>query len=842
MDSFSSEDEKQVSTDDGVYEKTSSFSKSSYRKDLTDRVASANDVKLAISRIDELSLDQALDILRTAADYHKDDMNFSEEAMAKIQLILQGPEAYPADAEVYEFDAKVEAALIKFFSPYPEVRSIASIDDEEDVPVESLRAYVILVVWTIVGSGVNQFFSSRLPQITLTTDIMQLLIYFTARVLEFLPDVGFTVFGTRVSANPGPWSFKEQMFCTIAINAGMTTPYVTQANIIVQKLDLFYGSTWVSIGYQFLLVLSSQFMGFGYAGLMRRLAVYPIKALWPIVLPSLAMNRALVSNRKNEIANGWKISGVKFFFIVFAASFLWAWIPDYLFPALSEFDWMTWIAPNNFNLVAITGISMGMGINPIPSFDWGVIGYSSPLVLPFFSFVNYFIGTALGTLIIIGMYYSNYRWTAYMPINTNTVVSNTMDAFDVSMVLSQNGTFDESLYQQYSPAFFSAGFLISYGSVFALYPALLVWTGLNYWRSMASAFVDFYQAVKDRSRSMYAQFTDPFSEYMRKHKEVPDWWFLVVLLISFIFAVVCLTVYPTQTSVGGLILIMFINMVFLVPVTLLNATTGVSMGLNIITELISGKMYPGNPNALMTLKAYGVMIDGQAATYISDQKAAHYTKVPPRAVFRGQILATLLAAIVSIGVLNWQMGHVTDFCSQLQTESFTCPSAYSFFSASIMFGILGPKKMFDGLYPILPWCFLIGALITIPFFFARKYFFRYFRSFHPLLVIGGMTIFGAYNISYYIPGLYMSFVFMYYIRRKYLAWWEKYNYLLSSALGAGLAFSVIIIFFSVQYHPKDVVWWGLTVLYSGIEAGIGQVSRLPVPEVGYFGPAPGHYP
>lgn len=38
------------------------------------------------------------------------------------------------------------------------------------------------------------------------------------------------------------------------------------------------------------------------------------------------------------------------------------------------------------------------------------------------------------------------------------------------------------------------------------------------------------------------------------------------------------------------------------------------------------------------------------------------------------------------------------------------------------------------------------------------------------------------------------------------AWWVKYNYIMSSALDDGVALSVIIIFFPVKYHEKDINW------------------------------------
>jgi len=85
-------------------------------------------------------------------------------------------------------------------------------------------------------------------------------------------------------------------------------------------------------------------------------------------------------------------------------------------------------------------------------------------------------------------------------------------------------------------------------------------------------------------------------------------------------------------------------------------------------------------------------------------------------------------------------------------------------------------------------------------------------------------------------GLYVSFAFMYYLRRYKTAWWEKYNYVLSAALIGGVAFSGIIIFFTVQYHPQSIDWWGTNVLGTTVDAGAGQTALITkLPEKGYFG-------
>lgn len=108
---------------------------------------------------------------------------------------------------------------------------------------------------------------------------------------------------------------------------------------------------------------------------------------------------------------------------------------------------------------------------------------------------------------------------------------------------------------------------------------------------------------------------------------------------------------------------------------------------------------------------------------------------------------------------------------------------------------------------------------------------------HPSLIFNGMLGWAPYNLTYWTGGFYVSFIFMYYLRKYKTAWWEKYNYVLSAALTGGVAFSGIIIFFAVQYHPVALSWWGTDVLGETLDGGAGQVALLPdLPDKGYFGP------
>lgn len=74
-------------------------------------------------------------------------------------------------------------------------------------------------------------------------------------------------------------------------------------------------------------------------------------------------------------------------------------LPGFLFPALSAFSWMTWIAPNNANLEAVSGFYGGMGLNPWPTFDWNNLTvWLNPLTIPTFAIMNQGVGILIGAV------------------------------------------------------------------------------------------------------------------------------------------------------------------------------------------------------------------------------------------------------------------------------------------------------------------------------------------------------------------------------------------------------------------------------------------------------------
>ncbi|KAK9451585.1 OPT oligopeptide transporter protein-domain-containing protein, partial [Limtongia smithiae] len=793
-----------------------------------------------VDKLRSMSVEEAVTVLTYALEYHNHDINFPSKTHDRISLLLQGEDAYGQGATLYNLDLRLEAAFMKYHSPYPEVRAVCTPIDDPTMPVETLRAYVIGYFWVAVAGFINQLIYFRQPHFTLSSQVIQLLVLpcgqFCARVL---PNWTLRIGKISVELNPGPWNHKEQMLATIITNVGAANAVWGQYFPVLRE-TIFYGAEWSDYGFNLLFNIICQFFGLGMAGVLRRWVVYPSKAVWPTVLPTLQLNRTLLLPEKRQNINGWTISKYKLFNILLAVAFVYFFIPDYLFTGLSSFAWIAWAAPNNKNVAFVTGSTVGLGYNPWPTFDWSVINYATPLVRPFFSYINQYIGALVGGIILLIIFYSNLKYTAYIPPNTSTVHDRFGASYNISAVIDSDGTLVQSLYEAYSPPYISAGYYMYLCTTFTTYTFTVVYIFISEWRTMKEAMIGVYTSIKNRKASNFDQYRDPLSVMMKEYKEVPDWWFYFFLAFSVIVASITLKAYPTHTPVWCAWAIFAVAIAMLIPFMVLYATTGFFMSTNNMGTILGGYMVSGSGIACLLIRALGYSVEDQAESYISDQKLGHYAKLPPRAVFRGQLSATILQVFVTSGAMELAHG-IVDFCSLTQPSKFYCTWSHSIYTGTLLFGAVGPQRTFDTLYPLVKWCFLIGGLAALPLYYLRLYFPKYLRYFHPVLFLGGISVFGTgYNLTYYTVGAYLSIIFMWYLRTRKLAWWSKYNYIISAGLSAGIAFSGILIFLALQYRPKTLTWWGNSITSTGID-GEASEGLKDIPEIGYFGPAPGSW-
>ncbi|KAJ3967882.1 OPT oligopeptide transporter [Lentinula raphanica] len=748
----------------------------------------------------------------------------NKSEVVSVQTGSQIPQDYFDDPNL-DFDVDSDFAF-EDESPYPEVRSAVSNTDDPFMPVSTLRAWVLGMIWSIVVPGMNQFFFFRYPSVEVTGIVAQLITYPIGRAAAaYLPH--WNLFG--VELNPGPFTIKEHVLITIMATVGQTSAYGTDI-IAVQRF--FYSQNY-SFLYQWFLTISTQLIGFSIGGISRHILVEPPSMIWPTNLVTCALFNTLHSEHYAGVGNRGGISRERYFWIAFTASFIWYFIPGYLFQALSWFSWVTWIWPQSPTVAQLFGYVNGLGFSVL-TFDWSQIAYiGSPLATPWWAQANVISGFFLFIWLVVPiLHFKNVWYGLHMPILSRSAYDNTMQTYDVLRILNPDSTFNATKYDEYSPVYLSTGFAFSYGLSFAAIASTL-----------SHSFLYFRKQIYVHARRSINEQRDIHSRLMSQYPQVPEWWYLVIFMVSFLLGVLSIELWPTQMPVWAFFLALIIAFTYVIPVGMIQAITNQQVALNVIAELVIGYALPGRPIATMMFKTWGYNSMSQALIFTSDLKLGHYMKIPPRPMFFAQVICSIIAATAQLGVQTWLFENVSGICQPGQLDRLTCQNTEVFGVASIIWGAIGPNRMFtQGMYSPLLFFFLIGTLAPIiSWLVDKKYpnsFFKYVNF--PVIFNGTQLLPPASGINY-VPWAIVGFIFQYLIRRRHFPWWTKYNYVLSAALDSGLAISVIIIFFALQYPEHGTIgkntilsWWGNTVSFTGADGRGVPVIQLPVGET--FGP------
>ncbi|EIW77662.1 OPT oligopeptide transporter [Coniophora puteana RWD-64-598 SS2] len=742
--------------------------------------------------------------------------------------------AHAVDALVAEFDDpnidrdQAVVGVLEDDSPYPEVRSAVANTDDPEMACSTLRAWVMGIVWAVIISGLNQFFHFRYPSVSISSLAAQLLSFPVGRLwARFMPNVH--IFGHPL--NPGPFAIKEHVLITIMATVGGPSAYATD----IPAVQRFYYNQNYNFGYQWMMVMSTQLIGFSFGGILRRFLVSPPSMIWPVNLVTCALFNTLHSQTYAGIGERGGLSRGRFFFYAWLGSLCWYFFPGYLFQALSYFTWVCWIAPDNIVVNQLFGYKSGLGMSLI-TFDWSQITYiGSPLAAPWWAEANIFAGFVFFFWILTpALYYTNTWYSKYMPISSRTSYDNTGKEYNITRILTSHATLNLTAYQEYSPLFLSSTFALSYGLLFASMTA-----------TVTHAILFFRKQIWSQARRSLDQQPDIHARLMARYKPVPEWWYGAIFMAMFVMGVLTIELWPTEMPVWAFLLSLLISFVYVVPVGMIQAITNQQIGLNVITEFIGGYAIPGRPIAVMLFKTWGYITMFQALAFTADFKLGHYMKIPPRSMFWGQIVATAVAATTQLGVQVWVFNNIPDVCTPKQANGFICPGIEVFGTASFIWGVIGPQRQFAAgqLYHALTYFFILGAgLPVVAWLISRRWPNSFIRYVNFPLIFAGVGYIPPASALNYVPWAIVGFIFQFVIRRCYFSWWTKYNYVLSAALDSGVAISIIFIFFCLQYPANGAIgnhnvakWWGNKVFLNTADGK--NKPFLPLPESGSFGPA-----
>ncbi|KAL4962586.1 small oligopeptide transporter, OPT family [Aspergillus stella-maris] len=746
--------------------------------------------------------------LRLIKEHHNWDPNLSDEVEDEINDALNTTDTKARQEIAHDLLDN---------SPYPEVRAaVPNID--EGGHSNTIRAWVIGILLSTIGSALNMLFSMRQPYIVIPSYVAQVVAYpIGVGWHKVMPNKQFKVFGIKFNLNPGPYSKKEHAISVIMANAtfGGGAAYATDV-LLAQRA--FYGTRF-DWGFEIFMAISTQMLGFGMAGFFYRFLVEPAAMIWPSTLINTSLFTALHDHsRPNpEKVSGWKIGKYRFFLYVMIGSFVWYWFPGYIAPFLSVFAWVTWIKPQNVVINQLFGGWTGLSLIPI-TFDWTqVSGFNfSPLIAPWHGIANTLIGLVLWFWIITpALHFSGLNYAKYLPISDSSSYDNMGQVYNVTKILNPDMTLNLAKYEEYSPLFLSTTFMLCYGLSFATIIAVLFHAGLFHGKDIWARF-----------RRVGREEEDVHGRLMARFNPVPMWWYGAVFVVMLAMGFGVTLGYPTHLSAWAFIIALIMAMVWFVPCGIIQASTNIQIGLNVITEFVIGYMQPGKPMAMMLFKTYGYISMYQGLFFCQDMKLGYYMKIPPRVTFAAQMIACLWSSIVQICVMNWALGSIADVCSLDQPNRYTCPNGRVFFNASVIWGTIGPARMFSPgqMYSSLHWFWLAGAALPVAIWVGAKLtrkskYAKYVRLLNAPIIFGGTALIPPATPLNYLSWGIVGFIFNKFVRDRWRGWWMQYNYVLSAGLDVGLALCTILIFLTLNLTKTDFpTWWGTNIAADTMDA------------------------
>ncbi|CAF1103598.1 unnamed protein product [Didymodactylos carnosus] len=263
-------------------------------------------------------------------------------------------------------------------------------------------------------------------------------------------------------------------------------------------IGIIYLQAKTTLSLDILLLVSTQVMGYGVAGILRRFLVWPSTMIWPGNLPIIALLRTLHEREQSTTIP------------------IYYWVPGLIIPILTAFSWMCVIHPNNIVLSQLTGYDgLGMGTLVL---DWDTIRgvftdkFSSPILVPRFALMNALIGFVFFNWCLVPLlYYTNVSNFQLLPISITRYFydKNRIPlAIPTETVLRNN-----TIVKSYEPILLTCGDAVGYYLIFGSLAALLIHTSLYHGKDILQQF---YTSLKRRENDIHCTL-------MAKYPEAPEW-------------------------------------------------------------------------------------------------------------------------------------------------------------------------------------------------------------------------------------------------------------------------------------------------------------------------------
>ncbi|KAG5665047.1 hypothetical protein KAF25_008781 [Fusarium avenaceum] len=696
---------------------------------------------------------------------------------------------------------------------------VVSLQDDGD-PTLTLRSFIIGTGLTALAACINQIYFYKPVDVSFASVFLCLMAYVIGvtwsvvlprrhHVEKYLPSQAKWLGPIIHFINPGHFGLKEHAISSILSTSSGNGAAIVQ---VFGAKRLFYDRE-TDAATAILTVCSASIFGYGLVGILRSVIIHPSEMVWWQCLPMISIYQTFHREQKGRNQPRLKMFGITaiaMFIWEPIASYIWPWLNGISIPCLAS---MKASPPTRGILMTIFGgisSNEGQGLFSF-SLDWQYIT-SRYMSLPLLQQANSWVGIVLSYIMCFTLYYGG-AWGAkkYPFMSTAMFDAKTGGVYNQTAVFGQTAILDTDALKEHGLPRLTATNVWANMAAMAAIGALITHISL------------FHGSLIKRSLKQAWKNTQPDPHYQameKNYKQVPLWWYIVVLLVGFFLGLGAVAQGQTTLDLWAYVVAILLGCI-VAPFSLcLYGLLGTSVSTNNLSKMLSGVLQPGKPIANLYFSMFSHEVTVLSVFLSTDLKMAQYLKIPWRTMFLLQTWGSLFGTALNYVIMDTITRNRRDILldpignqvwsgQKIQSLNTT---AVTWSLAKYIYGF-GP----DG-YGWIPLSLLIGAAVPVlVWFISRRYKTVGGWEVHKLIapVIfhnASTTTAGTTSVlwSQIATGLWSQW----YMRLRNPSWFGKYNYIVGGGLDAGAKVAMFILTFAVAGGSGNEVpfptWWGNT--------------------------------
>lgn len=661
-----------------------------------------------------------------------------------------------------------------------ELALIPLADDSESLII-TVRSVLVGLIIAVVGASVTQLFLFKPIHLRLQPACLQIGAMLLGRGAAWIPGPTWW--------NPGAFGLKETVFSAVIATSASVGAFGIE---LLAAQEMFFDRV-TSFGMSFGILLSSQLIGYGWAGLLQPILVYPSQVVYPEVLPSVSLFYSLCGGgpvAKDQIA---------FFKRAFVGMAIYEVFPTYIMPAFQAISLFCLTLPKQQFITSIFGGAQpfeGLGFLNI-SGDWALVGAHGPFYTPLNAQVHHIIGVLL-SLFILSFVYTNSWYDAGVqqnfPFMSVSLLSSDGSKYPINQVVGQDGAPNELAIQKTGLPFFTSTYVV-----------VQIFASLATTSAITHVLIENHHLIfRIFKRSGSNSEVDPHRRVCQKYKDFPLWAFGIILVLSISSALGLSAFGRSGLPPQGLLFAILLSSFLTLAVGFLTAITGFHLHVSGVVQMLGGLLFPGNTFGNMWFTTFGSSTVIQSMNMLKDLKLGQYMHMPPITIVLAQLIGTLMGIFINYGVMKAIMHNQRDVLLTAHGNGVFSGFVIAAFQAnSVSWGAFSHKLFLaQQKYSAIPLALILGFFLPIPLVFLHKLWPRAkFNKMNVALLCGSISSGYSGATAGRFLNIIIGLLSQFWARRYRPRWFLKYNYVLSAAFDGGA--QLMILFLSMFLQGGD---------------------------------------